>query len=464
MHVLELGGSAIGALIVVAAAGAIAAPARGEAEAKAMELVAHHELGGNGDGGEGMVIQQRPDGRRLLYLAHEGQKTCLSIVDITDPKAPALLNQLPSPGPGVARCNSLGLAGDVLAVANQTVKPGQKPAGMWLLDVADLARVQRAKGLVDLNLAFFDTSGAHSRGVHWLWFVDGEFAHLATGAADFSPTDPLDDQFYLIADVRDPRKPREVGRWWLPGTRVGDQCLPECLPRRQPIDDGYRAHDIHVYPQRPDRAYVGYIDAGAITLDVSGLAEVRAGHAQRVVPRLVSRLDYSPPFPAWTHTFQPLFSRGLAIVSDEAVRDKCGDAPKLIWVVDLRDETSPTIVATAPAPQDVSALCTRGGRFGAHNLHPNFPGPTSARLKNTFVGTFFNGGVRIYRLIDVALPGAPPRIEEVAFFIPSAPAGNPSGTIQINHVLVDERGLIYADDRVTGGLYILRYTGKAPLD
>ena len=31
--------------------------------------------------------------------------------------------------------------------------------------------------------------------------------------------------------------------------------------------------------------------------------------------------------------------------------------------------------------------------------------------------------------------------------------------IQINHVIVDEKGVIYADDRVTGGLYILKYTG-----
>ena len=428
-----------------------------------MELIAHHELGGNGDGGEGMAIQQR-DGRRILYLAHEGQKTCLSILDVTDAKAPVLLNQLASPAPGVTRCNSLGLAGDVLAVANQTSKPGQKPAGMWLLDVADLSRVQRAKALQDLSLGFFDTSGAHSRGVHWLWFVDGKYAHLATGAADFTPTNSQDDQFYMVVDVRNARAPREVGRWWLPGTRAGDSCLPVCLPKRQRIDDGYRAHDIHVYPQRPDRAYVGYIDAGAITLDVSGLSAVSAGRAQSFSPRLVSRLDYSPPFPAWTHTFQPLFSRGLALISDEAIGEKCGDSPKLIWIADIRDETNPIVVATAPVPQNVADLCARGGRFGAHNLHPNFPAPTSATLENTFVGTFFNGGVRVYRLIDVALPGAPPRIEEIGFFIPAPPARNPSRTIQINHAIVDEKGLVYAVDRSSGGLYILRYTGDAPLN
>ena len=36
-------------------------------------------------------------------------------------------------------------------------------------------------------------------------------------------------------------------------------------------------------------------------------------------------------------------------------------------------------------------------------------------------------------------------------------------TIQINDVYVDENGLIYANDRFAGGLYIIRYTGSVPL-
>lgn len=434
------------------------------AEAKDIEQVSQLNLNGNGDGGEGLALQQRKDGRRILYLAHEGQKTCLSVVDVTNPKAPVLLAQLPSPGPQVTRCNSLGLSGNVLAVANQTLKAGQKPAGMWLLDVSDLDRVKRARRLDDLKLAFFDTSGPQSRGVHWLWFVDGEVAHLATGAADFEPTHPSDDQFYMAVDVRTPRKPHEIGRWWLPGTRTGDACLPACLPKRQAIDDGYRAHTIEIYPQRPDRAYVAYIDGGALILDIAGLADVRAGKATSFSPRLISRLDYGPPYPSWCHTIQPLWGRGLAVLSDEATQEHCTDSPKLIWLADIRDETNPIIIGTAPLPENVTALCARGGRFGAHNLHPAFPNPVSAQLKNTFVGSFFNGGVRIYRLLDARLPGAPPQVTELAYFIPAAPPGNTSGASQINHLIVDEKGLIYANDRITGGLYILRYTGKAALD
>jgi hypothetical protein len=435
-----------------------------KAEQKNMSLVGHSGLNGHGDGGEGMAIQQRSDGRRILFIAHEGETTCLSMVDVTHPEAPALVNQLPSPAPEVTRCNSLGLSGNVLVVANQTMKTGQSPAGMWVLDVSDMERMQKARSMQDLALSFFDTSGPNSRGVHWLWFVDGEFAHLSSGARDSNPSNLKDDQFYLIVDVRDPRHPREAGRWWLPGTQKSDGCLPVCLPARHPIDDGYRAHNIEVFPEQPDRAYVGYMDGGGIILDISGLAGVRAGRDNRVSPKLVSRLKFSPPYPAWTHTVQPLFGRGLATVSDEAVKEKCTDAPKLIWLVDIREETNPVIIGTAPLPENAGDLCARGGRFGAHNLHPNLHGATSAQLKNTFVGTFFNGGVRIYRLVDVPVPNAPPQIKEIGFFVPPAPPGNSTHTIQINHAIVDEKGLIYATDRISGGLYILKYTGQEPLD
>jgi hypothetical protein len=62
------------------------------------------------------------------------------------------------------------------------------------------------------------------------------------------------------------------------------------------------------------------------------------------------------------------------------------------------------------------------------------------------VGTFFSGGVRVYDIRD------PFRPEEVAYAIPPAPEG--CASVMINDVYVDEKGLVYALDRVKGGLYI----------
>jgi hypothetical protein len=101
-----------------------------------------------------------------------------------------------------------------------------------------------------------------------------------------------------------------------------------------------------------------------------------------------------------------------------------------------------------PLP-DPEIWCKRGGRFGSHNMHENYPGPCSFRSENLIVATFFNGGLRAF---DISNPYQP---REAAYFVPGAPKLAPSGAIQINDVWVDERGIVYAVDRFAGGLYIL---------
>ncbi len=396
-----------------------------------MRLLAHHELQGFGGLGEGMALQVAPDGRRILWLAHESAPKNFTGVDVSDPRAPRVVVQTELPHARM-RSNSLDVVGNVMAVAYQTQKTGLTPAGFDLFDVSAPERPKL--------ISHFDASGRHSRGVHAVWFVDGDFIHMASGAADFQPRHPNDDQCYRIIDVRNPSKPVEAGRWWLPGTREGDSERPP--QRLEPkFDAGFRAHNTNVYPERPDRAYVGYIDGGAVILDISDKAR----------PRLVANWRYSPPFNGFTHTVLPLFGRGLLVVSDECIKNDGLDWPKLVWVVDARVESNPVPISTLPAPPH-SAFVHRGGRFGAHNLHENLPGPTSWRSEEIVIGTFFNAGVRAY---DISNPYQP---HEVAYFVPAAPALSPAGAIQLNDVYVDERRIVYTVDRFAGGLYILEMT------
>jgi hypothetical protein len=393
-----------------------------------MTLVAHHELDGFGGMGEGIAMQKTDDGRRILWMAHESAPKNFTGVDVTDPKNPRVIVQTELPHMKV-RSNSLDVVGNLMVVANQTKEVNMKPAGF---NVYDISIPEQPK-----LISHFDCSGPYSRGVHAVWFVDGKTVHMASGAPDFQPHNPKDDQIYRIVDISNPSKPVETGRWWYPGTRVGDTTPP---PARLPaqFDTGFRAHNTNVFPQRPDRAYVGYIDGGAIVLDISKPSDIK----------LVSHWNHSPPFNGFTHTVLPLFDRGLWVVSDECVQDDGKDWPKLVWMVDARSDANPVPISTFPAPP-YDAFAKRGGRFGAHNLHENLPLPISFQSDTLTIGTFFNAGVRVYDTSN------PYQVEEVAYFVPGTPRLAPAGAVQLNDVFVDDRKLVYTVDRFGGGLYIL---------
>jgi hypothetical protein len=393
-----------------------------------MRLLSQDTLGGFGGVGEGIAMQCLPNGRRILWLAHESAPKNFTGVDVTDPRSPRVIVQTELPHANV-RSNSLEVSGNLMAVAYQVSRPGLKPAGFDLFDISTPESPRL--------LSHFDASGPHSRGAHCVWFVDGQTVHMACSDPELIPRNPKDDQVYRIVDVSNPTAPRAVGRWHLPGTMEGDDAPP---PERLPaaFDSGFRAHNTNVFPQRPDRCYLAYLDGGAFIMDISD--------PSRPVP--ISQFVNSPPFNGFTHTALPLFNRNLLIVSDETVKDNAADWPKLVWVVDMRDEKHLLNLSTLPMPP-VEVYRERGGRYGAHNMHENTPVPGSWQSEDIIVCSYFNGGIRAY---DIRDPFAP---KEVAHFVPDAPAGSPVGAIQFNDLFVDDRGIVFTVDRHAGGLYAL---------
>ena len=394
-------------------------------EIRNMRLISHHDLNGYGNIGEGVHLHHTRDGRRVLYLAHESAPKDITSVDVTDIGNPKVLAQTEL-AYGHLRSNSLSIVDDTMLVAYQSLEPGQPGTGMGVYNISNPEEPQQ--------VGFMDLGGEYSRGCHCLWWAEGNYAHLSTGAADFQPRNQKDDQFYMIVDVSDPTSPKETGRWWFPGTREGDA---EPMPARHPqFDAGHRLHNGNVYPERPDRAYCAYMDSGVMILDIEDKSN----------PKMISHINYAPPFPGFTHTVLPLFNRDLMLVTQEAVRVGGEDYPKLMWMMDIRDETNPVIISTLPMP-DTDDFFNRPGRFGAHNVYENQPGPTCFFSDTLIFATLFNAGVRVYDTSD------PFRPEEVAYFVPEIPEGAASNGI--NDVYVDENGIMYVVDRLKGGLYIL---------
>jgi hypothetical protein len=241
----------------------------------------------------------------------------------------------------------------------------------------------------------------------------------------------IKERAYLIADLSNPTAPKEAGRWWIPGTKEGEETPPDWTP--------FPGEHFHVHGIIPEgnRAYVAMVDAGMAILDISDIAH----------PKTLSRIDWSPPFGGYAHTTMPLPGRKLVVAVDESVKYDCQEGEKRVWLIDIREERNPVIVSTCPVPE--GDFCKRGLRFGPHNVHEHRPG--AFHSENLIFVTYYNAGLRVFDIRNQYRP------EEVGFFVPPPPEGQKAP--MFNDLYVDTDGLIYVTDRIKGGLYILEYTG-----
>jgi hypothetical protein len=165
------------------------------------------------------------------------------------------------------------------------------------------------------------------------------------------------------------------------------------------------------------------------------------------MPKTVSILDWSPPYPCPTHTALPIphtiKGRRILVVTDEEVSDRLTPTPNaFLWIVDITEETKPIPIATYRVPHDQPF--NRACWFGAHQPQEQVDGDI------LFV-TWFAGGLRA---VDISDPWAP---KEVGAYMPQPGKGH--SIVQSNDVFYDKStGLIYLIDRL-GGLDILEFVG-----
>jgi len=119
-----------------------------------------------------------------------------------------------------------------------------------------------------------------------------------------------------------------------------------------------------------------------------------------------------------------MFSRDLLVVSDECVQDGGTDWPKLVWMVDARDESNLVPISTLPMPPvGRFRQARRPLRRAQHARKPARCRRPS--IRRTDLRDVFNGGVRVYNISNPFQP------EEVAVFRPAARRPkSPAGAIQ----------------------------------
>ncbi len=384
-----------------------------------MRLVGQTNLNDHGD----CMHVNVQDG--FAYVGHMGQsRVGTSVVDVSDPRNPRVVAQLETP-PGT-HSHKVQVVGDVLLVnyeRNAAFEP-QAPSWQGGLKVFDISKPAQPR-----EIAFLKMPG---KGVHRMTYWEPPLAYMSGSDEGFI------DQFLVIVDLSEPTRPCEVGRWWFPGQHTAGGETPGWTPTQSHAGaPGAKRYALHHPLIRGDRAYCGYWDAGLVILDIS---EKRA-------PKLVSQLEFGADVSTATHTALPVPGRHVLVVTDEQLANDCSGMQTRVRVVDIADETQPRVLSEFPAPE--GDFCSRGGRFGPHNVHEMRPG--SLVNSSEIYVTWFNAGLRVVDISDATRP------HEVAYFVPDAPPGRSS--IQFNDLVVAADGLVYVTDRFAGGLYIVERTG-----
>jgi len=114
------------------------------------------------------------------------------------------------------------------------------------------------------------------KGVHRMWFTDGKYAHCRSDAAGNQRARLFDRGHFSPCD------PKEAGRWWIPGTKEGEETPPDWTP--------FPGEHFHVHGAIPhgERSYVALVDAGMVIIDISDINNPRRSAGSTGARRLAA--------------------------------------------------------------------------------------------------------------------------------------------------------------------------------
>ena len=395
--------------------------------------LSYSDQGGHPDGVQVMV------NRRHVYVGHMFSDG-VTILDAADPRD---LKPVGFFTAGVnTRTHHLQVADDLMLLANgANIVAMQSYDGMrgyfenTLADsITNRKKFRSGLSVHDISrptqmreIAFLEMPGF---GINRLWWPGGRYAYVSAHFDGFT------DHILCIVDLENITRPRIVSRWWLPGMhRAGGETSD--LPKGRRVA-------LHHMITAGNLGYGAWRDGGFTIHDLGDPAN----------PRLLSHINWSPPFPGGTHTPLPLPGRGLAIVADEANAERCAKGTFHTFVVDVRVPHNPVPIATLPTPRDRDYCAL--GTFGPHNLHENRPG--SLVSEEIVVATYNNAGVRVFDVRDAFAP------KEIASWVPPVPQRliDPRPNIALAaktcDAYVTPEGLMFVSDW-NAGMHVLQYEG-----
>jgi hypothetical protein len=330
-------------------AGASEADIPPEGIGKGIKHISYSDIGGRPDSVQVMFNRQH------VYVGHMFSDG-VTILDASDPRALKPVNFFTAGQ--YTRTHHLQVAEDLLLLANGAnivaMQSYDNMRGYFentLVDSITKAKKFRCGlSIHDISkpnemreIAFLEMPGF---GINRLWWPGGRYAYVSAHLDGFT------DHILCVVDLKTITKPEIVAKWWLPGMNraAGEPATPK----------GKR-FALHHMITAGDRGYAAWRDGGFTIHDIS----------DPVNPKLLSHINWSPPFAGGTHTPLPLPRRQLAIVADEANADNCAKGLFHTFVLDVRAPGNPVPIATLPTPATATSartapsgriICTRTAR------------------------------------------------------------------------------------------------------
>jgi len=460
-------------------------------------------------------------GHTFLFVGHFSGQSVLnpltgvveangtSIVDVTNPSSPVYVHHIPSNGSQMVRvCDgvtgTLGTTGKVYMLrSNGSAAPNSKHE---TYDVTD------PNNPIPLATVVDGLSNTHKS---W-WECETGIAYLVAGA-NTSAAKPdgwtnSSTQHVKIFDLSDPANPVYIRDIGLVGQNPGSAFTSAQVPT------GMVHGPISVIrnPQTGElvnRLYLPYgVSSDGVFIIADRLKVLPSGNTSagqpiggswnpatststnpRQAPTdadllafQVGRMDMTKS--EGGHTSWPVYSvplkhyqgftsnttRDLVLLISEETDNKCTGSPHFGYVVDatrtvggaghFSGEQYPMVMSTMQVFEDSAKpdFCTRGTRFGTHSTEETYFAPYYGKL--TFIA-YFDGGARVFDIRDPYHP------LEVAHYVPPINANTQPTVVNNQSFLdvstdnleLDQNGLVYAVDRVGGGLDILMLSGAAAL-
>jgi hypothetical protein len=277
------------------------------------------------------------------------------------------------------------------------------------------------------------------RGVHRMTYDPKlKYAYLGVDVKDYNGA------IVVVLDLKNPKSPNEVARWWLPGQGPGESFAYD--PFWTGVAGDFRVH--HPIVGADGNFYMGYWNGGYV---------IAKANWDRNRTKLLSfqkeplvRVNWAMTIRSPGHTLLPVDHKiggwDIVVLTDEDVDSNMDPQYQPFMWIAVLDKARPdrwvlTPVATFRVKQPASVTASHNGRFGAHQPH-EYVGPD-----NLVYVAWFAGGLRI---VDINDPFQP---REVGYFVPKpAPGYELAAT---NDVFVKD-GLIYLIDR-WNGLDIVKY-------